>query len=175
MAIMITLLSGLCYGTIRQNIRQAADDPQIEMAEDTATALIAGIPLQSLIPAGKINIAESLAPYLIIYNESGYPLIASGELDDQIPVVASGVLKYANLHGQDRITWQPKSGVRSAIVVVPFKGNPSGFVLAGRSLREVEKREDQIFKMVFWVWLVTTLSTLGVILLFRQLLLGRFG
>jgi len=168
MAIIITLLSGLCYGTIRQNIRQSADDPQIEMAEDTATALTTGISPQSIIPAGKIDIAESLALYIIIYNESGYPLIASGELDNQIPVIPSGVLKYASLHGQDRLTWQPKPGVRSAIVVIPFKGNPSGFVLAGRSLREIEKREDHIFNMVFWTWLVTNLSTLGFVIVFRQ-------
>jgi hypothetical protein len=166
--IITTLLSGLIYGTVRQNIRQAANDPQIELAEDTSAALNAGIRPQSIIPAGKINIAESLAPYLIIYNESGYPLISSGQLDNQIPVPPAGVFRDAKANGQNRITWQPKPGLRNAVVVVPFEGNPSGFVLAGRSLREIEKREKEIFNIVFWGWLFANLGTLGWLFIFRN-------
>lgn len=168
LVMIATLLAGLIYGTVRQSIRQAADDPQIELAEDTAAALNAGIRPESIIPAGRINIAKSLAPYLIIYNESGYPLISSGELDNQIPVPPAGIFKQAKANGQNRITWQPKPGARSAVVVVPFTGKPSGFVLAGRSLREIEKRENQIFQNVFWGWLITTLGTLGWLFLFRN-------
>lgn len=168
MAVITTLLYGLIFGTVRQSIRQAANDPQIEMAEDTAAALTAGIRPQSIIPPGRINIAKSLAPFLIIYNDSGYPLISSGELDNQIPVPPIGVFKRAWAIGQNRITWQPKSGLRSAAVVVPFKGNPSGYVLVGRSLREIEKRENQIFNMVFWGWLITNLGILVWLFVFRN-------
>lgn len=170
LAIITTLLSGLIYGTVRQSIREAADDPQIEMAEDTAAALNAGIRPQSIIPAGRIDIANSLAPYLIIYNQSGYPLISSGELENKIPIPAAGAFKTATVNGKNRITWEPKPGIRSAVIIVPFKGNPSGFVLAGRSLRETEKREDRIFQMVFWGWLIANLGSLGWLFLFRNYL-----
>lgn len=167
MVMTITVLSGLISVSIRQSIRQAANDPQIEIAEDTAAALTAGIRPQSIIPAGKINIAKSLATFLIIYNESGYPLVSSGELDNQIPVPPAEVFKHA-ANSQNRITWQPKSGLKIAAVIEPFKGNPSGFVLAGRSLAEIEKREEQIFRMVFWGWLFTSLGTLVWLFLFRN-------
>jgi hypothetical protein len=168
LALISTLLSGLIYGTVQHSIRQAADDPQIEMAEDTAAALNAGIRLQSLVPAGQIDIAQSLAPYLIIYNQSGYPLISSGVLENRIPVPSAGVFKAARTNKINRITWEPKSGVRSAAVIVPFQGNPSGFVLAGRSIREIEKREDHIYRLVLWGWLISILGSLGWLLLLRN-------
>ena len=173
MALVITLLSGLIFGAIRQSIRQAADDPQMEMAEDTAVALNAGIRPQSIIPAGQINIAQSLAPYLIIYNQSGYPLISSGVLDNRIPRPPAGTLKAATAKGRTAITWEPKSGVRCAVVIVPYQGNPPGYVLAGRSLREVEKREHEIYQTVFWGWLMANLGSLGWLLLFRNQLFGK--
>lgn len=173
LALITTLLSGLIFNTVRQSIRQAADDPQIEMAEDTAAALNAGVRPQSIIPAGRINIAQSLAPYLIIYNQSRYPLISSGVLDDRIPVPPSTAFKEAASNGKNRITWEPKPGVRSAVTIVPYQGNPPGYVLAGRSLREVEKREQQIYETVFWGWLITNLGSLGWLLLCRNQLFGK--
>jgi hypothetical protein len=44
--------------------------------------------------------------------------------------------------------------------VTQFKGVNSGFVLAGRSLREVEKREDSIMQIVFVGWIGILLVTL---------------
>lgn len=173
MALVITLLSGLISGTVRESIRQAADDPQIEMAEDIAAALNAGVRPQSVIPSGQINIAQSLAPYLIIYNQSGYPLISSGVLDNRIPVPPTAAFKTARANGKNRITWEPKPGVRSAAIIVPHRGNPPGYVLAGRSLREIDKRLHQIYQTVFWGWLITSLGSLGWLLLFRNKLFGK--
>ena len=47
------------------------------------------------------------------------------------------------------MTWQPQSGVRVAQVSVPWSG---GTVLAGRSLREVERRIDQLLLLVAAAW-----------------------
>ena len=49
------------------------------------------------------------------------------------------------------MTWQPRSGVRIAAVVVPWRG---GTVLAGRSLRLVETREDEALLLAAGGWLV---------------------
>src|SRR6266536_2297586 len=57
---------------------------------------------------------------------------------------SAGIFDYVKQNGEDRLTWQPQTGIRSAIVVTQFKGTTSGFVLAGRSLREVGKREDSL-------------------------------
>jgi hypothetical protein len=59
------------------------------------------------------------------------------------------------------VTWQPAPNVRMATVVVPYSGsNVSGFVVAGRSLREVEVREASLTKMVGLAWIIGLVATL---------------
>jgi hypothetical protein len=38
LAVAITILAGLVYATVQQSLRQGANDPQIQLAEDTAAA-----------------------------------------------------------------------------------------------------------------------------------------
>lgn len=141
-AIVICGLCGILYVAIQQELRQGANDPQIQMAEDAAAQLADGQPVQSVVPVQKVDIATSLAPYIIIFDSTGKPVASSAQLNGQTPTIPSGVFDYVRQNGEDRITWQPQPGVRSAIVVTQFKGANSGFVVAGRSLREVEIRED---------------------------------
>jgi hypothetical protein len=82
--------------------------------------------------------AKSLAPYLIVFDDSGRPLAAGAQLHGATPIPPSGVFNSARA-GEVRQTWEPENGVRAAMVVVRYSG---GFVLAARSLREVERRED---------------------------------
>src|SRR5258708_37142481 len=149
MAVVVTGLVGLCYAAIQQDIRQSADDPKIQMAEDIAAKLADGQAIQNVVPSDKIDIAKSLAPYIIVFDATGKPIASSAQLDGQTPTIPPGVPDYVRQNGEDRITWQPQPGVRSAIVVTQFKGSNSGFVLVGRSLREVENREDNILQMLF--------------------------
>jgi hypothetical protein len=69
-------------------------------------------------------------------------------------------LDYVRTHGQDRVTWQPEPGVRIAAVVVRYQGAQPGFVLAGRSLREVEVREDNAELIAGVAWIFTLAATL---------------
>ncbi len=147
-AIIITGLSGLFYAGIQQNLRLAANDPQIQMAEDTAAKLADGQQVQNVVPAEKVDLAKSLAPYIIVFDAAGNPIASSAQLDGQIPTLPHGVFDYVRQNDEDRLTWQPQPGVRSAVVVTQFRGASSGFVLAGRSLREVEKREDGIMQVI---------------------------
>ena len=130
----------------------STDSRQIQMAEDAAAALAAGREPQSLLPSGQVDIAASLAPYLVIFDDAGEPIATSAMLDGQAPRLPRGVFDYVRRHGEDRITWQPRPGVRSAIVVTRINGERPGFVLAGRSLREVEKRERQLTATVGLAW-----------------------
>jgi hypothetical protein len=153
MAVVITGLVGLCYAAVQQDLRQSANDPQIQMSEDIATKLADGQPIQNVVPSEKVDIAKSLAPYIIVFDANGKPIASSAQLDGQIPTIPAGVTDYVKQNGEDRITWQPQSGVRSAVVVTQFKGSNSGFVLAGRSLREVEIREDNILYLLTVGWI----------------------
>jgi len=167
--IVVSGLSGLIYGVAQQDIRQGANDPQIQMAEDIAAELANGQSVQSVVPAEKVDIARSLAPYIIVFNVTGNPIASSAELNGQIPTIPSGVFDSVRQSGEDRFTWEPQAGVRSAVVVTRFSGSSSGFVLAGRSLREAEKRIDGVGEFVLVGWGGILLVTfLAMVILLRK-------
>jgi len=169
-AVAATLIIGLGYTLAQQVLRMSANDPQIQMAEDAATALAAGQSVESIVPSTKVDIASSLAPYLVVFDESGKPIASSGWLHNQMPTLPPGVGVFdyvrAAPRGENRITWQPERGVRSAIVVVRISGARQGFVMAGRSLREVEVREDNALQMS----VLGGIATLGALLVVIALL-----
>jgi hypothetical protein len=169
LVVIATGLSGLLFTTVQQDIRQSADDPQIQLAEDAAAKLANGQSAQNVVPSEQVDIAQSLTPFLIVFDSTGKPLASSARLNGQIPIIPPGVFDYVRQNGEDRITWQPQPGVRNAIVVTQFQGPNPGFVLAGRSLREVEIREDNILHLVLLGWIGLLLVTfLATVIFFRK-------
>ncbi len=169
LAAALTVMAGLVYLAVQQSYRMGANDPQIQMAEDGANMLAAGQAAQSIVPAGKIDIAQSLAPYLTVFDANGKALASNAVLGGQTPDLPAGVFDYTRQHGEDRISWQPEPGVRSAAVIVAANGGQAGFIMAGRSMREVQNRIDQFGPVVFGVWVVAMLATLGLVALFEIL------
>jgi hypothetical protein len=143
LALVIIASGGMVYIEAQQAYRMNANDPQIQMAEDGAAALAQGTAPEVVAPPAKIDVASSLAPFVMVFDDAGRTLASSGLLNGQDPSLPQGVLDYTRAHGEDRVTWTPVAGVRIAAVVVRAEGNKPGFVLAGRSLREAEKRIDQ--------------------------------
>lgn len=150
LAFLAAALCGLVYIVGQQMLRQAGNNPQIEIAEATAAQISAGGSILDALPAGvastSVDIANSLTPYVVLFDRSGAPLAGNGILNGSLAKLPAGVFEYAAAHGEDRITWQPMPGVRQAAVVVAVS-NPNsvaGFVVAGRSLRAVEALEDQL-------------------------------
>jgi hypothetical protein len=161
---VITILCGLIYLAVQQSLRWGANDPQIQMAEDAAAALAAGATPESVVPPGMLDVSSSLAPFMIIYNDSGKPLVSTGSLlNGETPLLPPGVFDYTRQKGEDRVTWQPQAWVRIAAVVVAHGGSMPGFVLAGRSLREVEKREDQVAQITGLALLAGLMGSLVVV------------
>jgi hypothetical protein len=161
-AIITAGLCGLVYLTVQQALRMGANDPQIQMAEDAASALNGGVSIDSVVPATKVEITNSLAPFIIVFDDSGKVSASSATLRGSVPVYPGGVLDYTRQHGEDRVTWQPEKGVRMATVVVRYD---DGFVLAGRSLREVEIRISNIEKISGIAMLAIWAATLFIIAL----------
>jgi hypothetical protein len=139
LATLTVLVSGLVYGVVQQAYRSTANDPQIQMALDARNALMHGVAPQSLVPTNQVDIAESLAPYLVIYDARRAIVAASATVHGDRLIPPSGVFASADTLPMDTITWTPEPGVRSAIVVVRYSG---GYVLAGRSLQHIEERES---------------------------------
>lgn len=153
-----TVLALAVYVIPQQVLRQDANDPQIELAENLVQDLKSGSTLDESLPPESIDISRSLSPFLIAYDAQGNPLASQAKLNGKIPAPSKEVFDHVRSEGEARITWAPQHGARYAAVIlhVPGDGNTvnEGFVLAGRSLREVEIREKKLGDLAFFNWLV---------------------
>ena len=158
-AIASTIILLVVYGAVQQNIRQSANSPQIQLAEDGGAILAQGIPPFELLGNSRVDIVKSLSPFAIIYSASGTPMASSGYLKGSVPVIPSGVLEYARSHGEDRLTWQPAPDTRIAAVVSYYHGSSTGYILVGRSLREAEALESSIVLMTGAALIILLVTT----------------
>jgi hypothetical protein len=147
LAAAIAVLCLLVYAAVQQSYRTGADDPQIQLAEDAVRALEGGATAASVLPTASVDIERGLAPFVIIYDGQGQPIAGSGTLRGHLPVPPQGVFEFVRTNGEERVTWQPEREVRIASVVRRSTAPAAGFVLAGRSLREVEAREANLVRM----------------------------
>jgi hypothetical protein len=161
-AVVSTAFCALAYAAVQQDQRSGLNDPQIQMAEDTAYALGNGATIDSIIPTTKVEMTRSLAPFMVIYDLNGMPVAGSGFLGGQLPDYPKGALDSARQSGENRVTWQPNPAVRVASVVVPYK---NGFVMAGRSMREIEDRIQRTETLAVVTWLLSLIATLLVVAL----------
>lgn len=155
LAFVITVLSGLIYATVQQDLRAGANDPQIQMAEDAAAQLANGGSISRFVAAGSVDVTKSLAPFIIIYTQSGATTVNNATLAGGAPNIPLGIFDELRAKDELSFTWQPADGVRLAAVVKKYqRGGDTGYVLAARSLREVEKREDRTLLFTGLAWLV---------------------
>ncbi len=154
-AAVITLLCGIIYITVQQSYRMSANDPQYQMVDDAVYAMDNGVDPKTLIPACSIELAHSLSPYLIIYDDKENAVASNALLNGKFPKLPSGVLDYVRKNGEDIISWQPQPGIRQALVIKKTNGNNLYFVAAGRSLIKVEERESMLTKQVAVEWIAS--------------------
>jgi len=72
--VLITGILGVVYVTAHQNLRQGANEEQIKISEDLASALDHGVDPKKLLPPYKIDVEQSLAPFVIIFNDQDKPV-----------------------------------------------------------------------------------------------------
>ncbi len=144
---LIAIFTVTIYGAGQQILRQDANDPQIQVAEDLANNLSSGqlTPQTAAVSNNKIDISKSLALFLIIYDNSKNVASSTAILDGQTPILPPGILENVNQWGEERLTWQPQNNVRIATIVKKYS---NGYVLVGRNLREVEIREHNLMLKV---------------------------
>jgi hypothetical protein len=169
LAVTITALSGLIYLAVQQDIRIGANDPQIQISEDVSRQISTGENPLDFIPPIKVEISKSLANYIVIFDDKGKLIGSSAVLDNKEPTIPQGVFDQTKALGQTRFTWQPRAGVRSAVVVTYFKGPTNGYVMVGRSMREIEKRIDNIQLIVFLAWAVTLGASLTTTIILQRI------
>jgi hypothetical protein len=151
-AIVVTGICLLVYAAVQQQYRTAANDPQIQVARDIMMKLKQNTPAGSVVPADTIDPEQSLISFVQVYGANNNLLASNGYIGSQAPAVPAGVLEKARQDGEYMVTWQPTSMARIASVVTYTGGRQGSYVVVGRSLLEVEKRESALLKMVFVCW-----------------------
>ena len=89
-----TIIFGVIYAAIQQNYRSGANDPQIQLARDINLKLHEGKAVDTFF-SDSINIAQSLSPFVVLYDANGKPLRSSGYLNSKIPELPAGVFDFA--------------------------------------------------------------------------------
>jgi hypothetical protein len=162
--IIVTVFCGLVYGVVQQNYRLSANDPQIQIAERYAGVLSSREGRGRFLSHEEVDISRDLSPFVILFNVDGEVVESTAILGGEVPRPPRGVFDYAKRYGENRFTWQPRKDVRIAAVVAR---SSHGYVLAGRSLREVESRIKTLTLTVFTCWFLLILFLYAVFLGFR--------
>jgi hypothetical protein len=152
--VVTTFIAGTGYVISQQVLRMSANDPQIQMAEDGATRMSSGAPPETILPGQVVEMSASVAPFVMVYDNQGNLIASSGRLDGAVPKPPHGVFDFVGKKGEERVTWQPRPGVRIASVITQ---SDKGFVLAGRNMREVEQRERVVFNLAAIGWVAVNL------------------
>lgn len=158
-AVTVTIIYGVFYGTWQQMLRQGANSPQLQVAEDTAHAIESGKDPSTFVVGDTIKMEESLSQFIIVYDDEGRVIASSGSLHGKTPVPPSGVFTYTRDNIEDRLTWEPEAGARFAAVLRRYEGKNPGFVLVARSLRETEKRIAALSGLLFFAWIFTLFAS----------------
>jgi hypothetical protein len=137
---LATGLSIVCvtaFALVQQHMRLSAAELPAQIAYDAQLALFEGRDPAEEMGKNPIELSRSLAPFLMVFDESEKLQFASVAVYGKPPALPDGVLAYTRDHGEDRVTWQPSPGVRAALVIVHLADG--GFVVGGQSLAEPEK------------------------------------
>jgi hypothetical protein len=145
-------LALIVYVAIQQDLRLTADDAPIALAHSTAARLDDGVLPADALPAERVDLTDSLEPFVLVFDTDGHLVASSATLNSNRVDYPGGVFDTVRMRGEDRVTWQPISGVRDATVAIAWR---NGFVVAGRSLRLTEGHIDQIGRMVAAAWVFT--------------------
>lgn len=140
-AAVLVIAAGLVVAAVQQDLRIGANDIPQQLTEDGVRALDSGATPAAVAGSGSVPLESSLAPFVAVFDGQGALLASSGRLDGHPPAPPAGIFEEARSAGSDTVTWQPRAGVRIALVALPWTG---GTIVAGTSLRVIESRIERI-------------------------------
>lgn len=121
------------YVVVQQDGRQAV--------EDAPRALLStGEASPATQQPDRMDLSHSLGTFWVRYDAAGRPTAGDGYLDGSLARVPQGVLRTARTLGEDAVSWEPKPGLRFAVVAQPVG---DGVIVAGQSLRRTEQRIER--------------------------------
>ena len=106
-AALLCVLTALGFGSAvfcQQLLRRGADEPQRQMVETYAARIASGAALEEAIPNSRLDLSQSLEPFLAFYDEQGRPIRSNGYLNTKTPVPPAGFFDSVRLHGSHAVT-----------------------------------------------------------------------
>ncbi len=164
---LLVIIFGTIYVVAQQTQRADANYPQIQIAEDVAASLNKGQKPSSLI-GSKVDMNNSLAPFVIIYDKTGKVEAGSGLLNGKVPTVPKGVLTASDDQTYHTVSWQPQDGIRFAVVSVSAN---KYYVLSGRSIKQAEKNVTKTLLLAFSGGVLSVIVLGAIFMLERSKLL----
>lgn len=162
----VLILFATIYFVAHYVLRSSANEPQLQIANDTAwkTALqLAQNGKINPLDGEKIDITTSKEPFVTVYNKNGEVIDSTGVYNGQVPKLPEGVLQ-GTVDGEKTIfTWEPVEGARIAAVVV--SSGKYGYVLAGRSLADTENDLNKLsyILIVTFGFLIIAITTVSIV------------
>ena len=153
MFLIITPVMAFAYVASQHYIRRSADFPQVTIASDKGQLLAEGADPSFVVGSSTLAMDQTLDTFIMVFNNSGTLVASNVKLHDKTPVPPQGVFDFTQANGQDLFTWQPSPGVRNAVVIQTYSGIHPGFILVGRSLREVESDESWVLSILVSLWI----------------------
>jgi hypothetical protein len=152
---LVSLFSGLVFIATQQSLRLSANDPQVQITQDILNSLSQGADPKQL-SVTTVDMANTTSAFVIIYDNNQKAVGTTVELDKKTPVPPSQAFEKTKNNNENRFTWEAKKGLRQATVMVKYK---DGYVLAGKSLGEIENRINVILRIVGIAWIVGIAAT----------------
>ncbi|MCU1416784.1 MAG: hypothetical protein JWP32_958 [Schumannella sp.] len=146
-AVVLTITLASVYVTAQQLDRQGADEQPQRLASQIV--LLHDLPEPEA--ADLVDLGGSEALFYVVYDTSGSPLSGRGYLDGDLAQLPDGVIAAAVANGSNRVTWEPRDGLRFATVEVAVGDR---VVMAGQSLAPSETRTQNIGWMLLLAWVV---------------------
>ncbi len=160
-ALLSTVLCGLIFVIAQQSLRLSADDVLAQLATDASILLEHGTGAADIVGPYPVDMGRSLSPFFMIFDQHQAVVASMGTLEGNTPTLPDGALYQAIGRGQHRFTWEPQPGLRFAAVIRTFSSNDQyGFVLAARSLREVDYRISIMMLLSLGAWITSLILTL---------------
>jgi hypothetical protein len=150
---LVTFTCSIVYLTSQQSLRLGANGLPAQLAVETSIKLNEGQIVKSAIPTQKVDISKSLNAFVMVFDKNKNLIDTSGIMGGSTPTYPEGVLENVDKNGENRVTWQPETGLRFATVAIKFD---HGYIVAAQPLLETEKLIGSIGNVVLISWLACT-------------------
>ena len=160
LAALVSIILLTIYATVQQSYRTGLNDPQMQIAGDLRLQIEKGGSIESYFRNDTIDIRRSLSPFIVLYDNTGKPIRYDALLDGKPPQVPADIFFEVRQEGEYDVSWQPRDGVRMAMVIVKTNSKPTQFIAVGRSMAVVENRTANVMMTILMAWTVS----MGVII-----------